>query len=126
MNTRRLTVIAGSLVAVAIVAFLAIAAYWQGRQPVLQNASRLVAGLQAFSRDQAAHGRALPASVTLRELVKGGYIAAADVRAFGNTEVTISLIVDETRPQDILIRARLPDGRVIAMFGDGSSQQLAR
>src|SRR5262249_55665590 len=101
-------------------------AYWQRQQAVLQDPSKIVAAVQAFSRDQPAHGRALPASVSLRELVKGGYVAADDVRAFDGMDVTISLTADETRPQEILIRVRLPDGSVIAALGDGSAQQLPR
>jgi len=93
---------------------------------VLKDAAKLVAAVRAFSRDKTAAGQALPTSVSLRELIGGGYIAASEVRAFDGMEVAISLAVDETRPQEILIRVRLPDGRVIASLADGSAQQLPR
>lgn len=63
--------------------------------------------------------------MSLRELVRGGYVAANDVRAFDGMDVIISLAADETRPQDILIRVRMPDGSVIAAFADGSASLCA-
>ena len=55
----------------------------------------------AFSRDLTARGQPLPPTVSLRELVSGGYIAAADLRAFDGMDVTISLTADEARPREI-------------------------
>ncbi len=80
----------------------------------------------AFSRDLTARGQPLPPTVSLRELVSGGYIAAADLRAFDGMDVTISLTADEARPQEILIRVRMPDGSVTALLADGSIQGLRR
>jgi hypothetical protein len=85
-----------------------------------------MAAVHAFARDQATRGRALPAWVSVGELVAGGYIASSDVPAFDGMEFSFSLTPNETRPQDILIRVRLPDGSVIAQLGDGSIQQLPR
>ena len=126
MNTRRLTALAGLLVAVGITVCVALTSFWQRQQPVLKDPSKLVAAVQAFSRDKTEAGQALPASVSLRELISGGYIAASEVRAFDGMEVTLSLTADETKPQNILIRVRLPDGSVIAQFADGSVHQLPR
>jgi len=126
MKIRRVVALAGSLVAVAVAACVALTAYWQRQQPVLKDGSKLIAAVQAFSRDKTTGGEALPASVSLRELVSGGYIAASDVRAFDGMEVTISLAADETRPQETLIRVRLPDGTVIAGLTDGSAQQIRK
>jgi len=126
MKTGRLFAIASSLIAVAVVACIVLTSYWQRQQPVLKDASKFVEAVRAFSRDRTAAGQTLPASVSLRELIGGGYVAASDVRALDGMEVTISLVADETRPQDILIRVRLPDGSVIAAMADGSAQQLPR
>ncbi len=126
MKIRPLVALAGWLVAVAIAACVALTAYWQRQQPVFKDTSKLIAAVQAFSRDKTAGGQALSGSVSLRELVSRGYIAASDVRAFDGMEVTISLAADETRPQKILIRVRLPDGTVIAGLADGSAQQIAK
>jgi hypothetical protein len=68
----------------------------------------------------------LPASVSLRELVSGGYITTNDVRAFDGMEVTVSLTASDTDPHSILIRVRMPDGSQIAAMADGSVQQLPK
>ena len=124
LKTRRLIALASPVVGVAILACLAITTYWQLKQPKLQDASKLAAAVQAFSRDQAASGRTLPSSVSLRELVSGGYLAADDIRAFGGMDVAVSLTVDMTHPQEILIRVQFPDGSVMAGFADGSAAAL--
>src|SRR5437870_770593 len=74
MKTRRLTILIGSLVAGAIVLCVALTSYWYRTHPVLKerDASKLLAAVQAFSRDQVARRRPLPGSVTLRELTEGG------------------------------------------------------
>ena len=126
MRTRRLMGLAGLLVVVSIAAFVALPAYWQQPQPVLQDPSKLMLAVQKFSQDQKAHARVVPAAVSLRELVSSGYFVPEDVRAFDGMEVTISLTADETRPQDILIRVRLPDGTVLAGMADGSASQLRK
>jgi len=82
--------------------------------------------VQEFSQDQKAHGRTLPASVSLQELVNGGHVSVKDVRAFDGLDLMISLTADATRPQDILIRVRLPDGRLLAGLADGSAGQVLK
>jgi len=111
---------------VAIIVCVAVTTYWQRKQPVFKDAPKLISAMQAFSRDLTARGQRRPATVSLRELVSGGYIAASDVRAFDGMDVTISLTADETRPQEILIRVRLPDGSVTALLADGSVQGLPK
>jgi len=91
---------------------------------MFRDAPKLISAMHAFSHDLTARGQPLPDAVSLRELVSGGYIAASDVHAFDGIDVTISLKVDETAPQDIVILARLPDGSATAMMVDGSVQGL--
>ena len=81
MNIRRLLLIAAGAIAAAVVLTLAVNVYWERKQPVLQDATKLSAALQAFCRDEAANGQ-LPAEVSLQDLVKGGYVNSNDVRAF--------------------------------------------
>ena len=90
------------------------------------TAEKIVAATQAYARDLKASGATVPASVPLQELVARGFLNAEDVIGFRGLEVTVSLTADETRPQQILIRARLPDGYELAVFADGSVQQLKR
>jgi len=126
MKTRRLLAYIASAIAVAIIVCVAVTTYWQGKQPMFKDAPKLISAMQAFTRDLTARGQSLPAAVSLRELVSGGYIAANDVRAFDGMDVTISLTADETRPQEILIRVRMPDGSMTAVLADGSVQGLPR
>jgi hypothetical protein len=124
MKTRRFIVYVASAIAVAIIVCVTLTTCWQRKQPSFKDAPKLVAAIQAFSGDLTVRGQSLPATVSLRELVSGGYIAASDVRAFDGMDVTISLTSDESHPQEILIRVRLPDGSVTAAMADGSVQGL--
>ncbi|MGA3164011.1 MAG: hypothetical protein ABSD77_07445 [Verrucomicrobiota bacterium] len=126
MKFRRLILIASLLVIVAIVICVALVSYWEHSQPKFKDAPKLAAAVQAFSRDRAAHGQPLPTSVSLHELVGGGYIATNDVRAFDGMDVTISLDAGDAYPQSILIHVRMPDGTEIAAMADGSVQQLPK
>ena len=120
MKTQRLIAYIASAIAVAIIVCVALTTYWKRKQPVFKDAPKLVAAMQALSSDLTVRGQPFPATVSLRELVGGGYIAAGDVRAFDGMDVTISLTANETHPQEILIRVRLPDGSVTALLADGS------
>ena len=118
-------VFTGLLIVAAIVVCIGVTAYWQRRMPVLQDGSKLIAAVQAFSRDERARGEAMPTSVALSELIRKGYITRDEVRAFDGMDVTFSLTADETRPQSVLVRARLPDGSTVIVLGDGSAQQVS-
>jgi hypothetical protein len=125
MRTRRIMVYGGSAIVLAVLLCLALSTYWERSQPVFDSAPKLTSAVQAFARDLTARKAQLPRTVSLRALLDGGYIAASDVRAFEGMEVQISLAADETQPQQILISARLPDGSVTALMGDGSVQQFS-
>ena len=103
---------------------VALTSYWYRTHPVLKerDASKLLAAVQAFSRDQVARRRPLPGSVTLRELTEGGYITASDIRAFEGMDVSISLTADDRKAQQILILFRSPDGSQTTLQADGSVQ----
>ncbi len=72
------------------------------------------------------HGESLPPTVSLNDLVAGGYLNADDVRAFEGIQVTVSTGGTNASPQRPLIHARMPDGTVIALLADGSVQQLRK
>lgn len=101
---------------------LAVSEYWERKQPVFQNAPKLIAALRAFSRDQSASGLQLPPEVSLQDLLGGGYLTAQDVRPFEGMDVTLCTHYDERMPQLILARARIRDGQVICLLLDGSVQ----
>jgi hypothetical protein len=124
MNIRRLLLTTGGAIATAVLLTLAVNLYWERKQPVLQDAPRLSAALQAFCRDESANGQ-LPAEVSLQDLLKGGYVNSNDMRAFEGIEVTFSTHYDDGAPELILARALAPDGQSICLLADGSVQQLS-
>ena len=126
MKPRRLLAIACSGIVLVVVVVLVGSTYWERKQKLFQNTSRLISALQAFSRDQAASGRRLPAEVSLQDLLRGGYLMTNDVAAFEGMDVTFSTQVDDTNPQMVLARARTPDGQFICVLADGSVQQFSR
>jgi hypothetical protein len=63
-------------------------------------------------------------SVTLRDLVSGGYLSAADVRFLNGAEVTFYPTATNASPEVTSIRVRMPDGAQIVAFADGSVGQL--
>jgi len=129
MSPKHLLVVAAAGVAVLLLGALAVFTYWdawESRQPVFQNAPRLLAALQAFSRDQEAGGRPVPPEVSLKDLVRQGYLTPSDVRALAGMDVTLSTRRDDNDPQRILVSARLPDGEILCLLGDGSVHQFSR
>lgn len=125
MKIRRLIAIAGLLVVVAVLASVALISHWQ-HSKTFKNLPKIVLAAQSYSRDKVAHGQPLPAYVSLRDLVASRYVSTEDVREFGGMDVTVYPRTNDTDPQAILIRVRMPDGTQIVAMGDGSIQQLAR
>src|SRR5262245_19973116 len=106
MNRRvAFLLVAGSIVGL-IGGELALIRYWQRPQPV--DGPAIAKALNDFIKVQRASNTALPPSITLQELVTAGYLRKEAIRGFGDTEVRISLQVDENNPQAILMEARLP------------------
>ena len=124
MSTRRLILYLVLAVAIAVAGFLGITAYSTRQPPVFENSAKLIAAMQAFARDHETLGKPLPSTVTIRELVDGGYLKATDVRVFEGMEVSLSFTADETRPQEIMVSARLPDGTIHCLMADGSALQV--
>jgi hypothetical protein len=125
MKTQRLVILIASSIALVAVMAVAVVAYWPGKQPVFEDLPGLIFALQAFSQDRTKQGEPLPSTVSLRELVSRGYISSNSVHAFEGTESTIWLTVNETKPQQVLMSARLPDGSVSAVLADGSVHQFS-
>lgn len=90
------------------------------------NAARILAASRTYADGLRAQAAPVPATVSLQDLVDRGLLAEADVAGFAGLDLNVSLAVDETRPQEVLIRARLPDGQEVVALADGSVQQLRR
>ena len=126
MKIRRHLITACLGIALVVVLVLAVSAYWERKQTPFQNAPKLISALQAFSRDQAAGGRRLPPEVSVAELIRGGYLTTNDVSAFQGIDLTFSTQADESHPQMVLARARMPDGQFICLQADGSVVGMSR
>jgi hypothetical protein len=90
------------------------------------NGLRIVAAAKEYTASLEAKGLPIPKSVSLQELISRQLLSESDVSGFAGMAVTVNLAASEgeTRPQDVLIRARLSDGHEIAALADGSVQQL--
>jgi hypothetical protein len=90
------------------------------------NAPRLLAAARTYADSLKAQGLPVPASVSLQELISLKLVTSSDVAGFAGLEVTISLTADGSRPQEVLVRVRIPDGHEIVALADGSVQQTSK
>ena len=111
----------------AVVAALALTACSQrkGHLEHFQDLPGLLSAIQAFSGDLAKHGQAVPPSVSLGELVSGGYISSNSVHAFVGMETKIWLTPNPGTIDSVFMSARQPDGSVVAALADGSVQYFS-
>ena len=112
------------IIAVFIVAIVTF--FLTSNRPVGQvNALKIVNATKLYTADLQARGLTVPPTVSLQDLIDRGMLDASDVSGFSGMEVTVNLSINDTNPQAVLIRARLPDGAEIVTLADGSVQQLA-
>ena len=95
------------------------------RQPGHVDALKILTATRTYTASLRAEGLPVPASVSLQELINRRLLTASDVSGFTGMEVTVNLSADNTRPQDVLIRAHLADGQEMVTMADGSVQQLS-
>ena len=126
MKKRQIIVIVFSVIAVATAVCLALIAYWQRPLPALQDGSKFISAVRAFTQEKLKNGQPMPDTLALWELVNSGFLAAEDARAFEGMEVTFYLTADLTRPKETVIRVRLPDGSQMVMLADGTVQQTTK
>ena len=92
------------------------------RPPGRVDPARLLVAAQAYADNLKAQNLPEPASVSLDELIARKLVAESDVSGFAGMEVTVSLNGNKSRPQEMLIRVGMADGREIAALADGSVQ----
>ena len=110
---------------VSLVIVVSVCLYFSlsSSQPGHVDGSKLLSAVKIYKDDLKRQGMEVPVSVSLKELIARGLLSEGDVSGFSGMEVSVNLSADESRPQDILVRARLPDGAEIVALGDGSVQQ---
>jgi len=128
MGARRILALAGTALVVVVAVLVALSAYWERKQPVFTNASKLMAALQAFSHDKATNGPQLHGEISLQELVAGGYLTTNDVAAFDGMDVTFFAGASDASPPLIpaVARQRADDRQVTCLLSDGSVAGFSR
>ena len=114
----------------AITVTLALAAtLWLGlglnrlmRAPETPDPRPVFQAAQAYKRALEAKGQPVPQTVSLADLTRKGFYGPEQAAAFDGYEVTVSLVADESRPQEVLMRVRFPKGDEVAVLCDGSVQ----
>jgi hypothetical protein len=91
---------------------------WAALQAV--SRSRIATAVQAFGRDRKLHDVDPTNSVSLRELLSGGYVQASDVRGLEGKDVRVSLAPERATALMVWISVREPDGSELGVLGDGS------
>ena len=125
MKIPRLILITGLLVAVAALASWLLISRWQ-HSLSFKSLPKLSVAMRSYSHDQVSRGRPLPSSVTLQDLVGGGYVSADEVRDLGGADVTFYPAISESDPQAVLVRVRMPNGSQMVALADGSVQSVSR
>jgi hypothetical protein len=131
---RKRVIIFGALTVLAIAYIISIIPNFRHRSEWNQTVralrglprERIDSAVEAFVRAQKAKGQAVSETVSLRELVAGGFLRADEAAPFGGMDVTFGVGVDETRPQQIVARVPLQSGAVAVELADGSIQQVTR
>jgi hypothetical protein len=125
MNGRRLLILLASGAALVGVIMAAASAYWERKNPMVQNAPRLMAALRSFSRDEILHGHPMPSEISMFDLVSRGYLATNDLATFEGKNVVFFTVYNEGSAQSIL--ASVPDGQdqFTCLLTDGSVQQFS-
>jgi hypothetical protein len=126
MKIRRLILIVSLPVAVAALASWLVISYWERSDVTYNILPKLGVAEQRYLSDHASRGQPLPTSVTLQDLVSGGYISTNEVRSLAGADVTFYPTATEATPQAILVRVRMPDGSQTVALADGSVQSVSR
>ncbi len=125
-EARRLLIVAGSIIAVAAVAFLVLESYWAHHQPPLKDMPVVLMALRHFSEDKAAKHEPMPVSVSVNDLVNAGYLKPEVAAQFKEIDLTFFPLPPGSGPKAVVARARLADGSQVVLLADGSVQTPAK
>ena len=130
MSNSRKKFLLVAAIAALVVSYLGFA-YLRRAQPSFNEAVAFVRSVYKLVEAYTQRGSPLPSSVSVRELVDGGYITPKMARRFAGAQVVLPHLPTqpqllESAPQQVLISLRLPDGRETVMTADGSIHQIPR
>ncbi len=109
----------GAIIAI-IVAVSVIYLSSSSHPPRHVDAAKLLVAAKTYADDLKAQNLPVPSSVSLHDLIARKLVTEADVSGFAGMEVTVSLTADGSRPQEVLVRARMADGHEVVGLADGS------
>jgi hypothetical protein len=88
---------------------------------------KLIAAVKTYVEQLRSTGAAVPAEVSLDQLIARGFLTSNDVAGFTGTKVSVTVAADPQNLNQVLMRARQPNGEEIVALNDGSVQvQRAR
>jgi hypothetical protein len=123
--SRSFWVLVGLVLAVVAASLLFIIS--RPTPPGSVNVPKLMAAAKAYAEQLKSTDAAVPAEVSLDQLISRGLLSSNDVAGFAGMKVTVALAVDAQNPSQVLMRARQPNGEEIVALNDGSVQvQRAR
>lgn len=109
------TILASVGVIVCLLVFADLVGRSRKSAPV--NGDAIAAALHAYVKERA--GTLLPATVSLRDLISGGYLRDEDVAGLAGATVTVTLPPDNPQTR-VLLRAQFPGRDALLVLGDGS------
>lgn len=120
-------ILAGVAVLAAVILVGSLIYLGYSNRPAGQvNGLKLIAAAKTYADSFKSKGQAVPATVSLPELISRGLVTESDVSGFAGMEVTINLLADSSDPKAVLILARLPDGREFVTLTDGSVHPIIK
>jgi len=87
---------------------------------------RLATAIQAFARERQAAGAPLPATVTFRELVSGGFLKTEESGGLAGKDAAVSLNINEQNPNGVWIRIDWSPKQDLVELGDGSIMLVSK
>lgn len=119
---RNLVIVGGCLAAIVLLGTVLDIVLKPDTRPV--NLARVLTASERYRAELEAAGRPAPDTVSLGVLLERGWLRAEDIPGFAGLEVEVALQPDPARPQDVLMRARFPDGDELVALADGSVQRV--
>jgi hypothetical protein len=90
------------------------------------GAVKVLPAARAYAKLLKAEGAPVPASVNVRELVARGLLQQDDLKCFAGMEVIVSTSPVDNGSDEVLIRARQPDGTELVLLANGSVHEMRR